>query len=325
MCCLSSVNIATRREWLPVQDQFILDIATMLDNALEAFIEDAPPEMWRAVNSARAERSIGIGTLGLHTYFQQRNVSMERPEARKLNVEIYRGMYEAGMRANLKLGAERGEAPDMVGSGKRFAHMFAVAPNASSSIICGGVSPSREPILANAFTQKTLSGSHLVRNPALIPVLERYGKNDEETWTSIVINNGSVQHLQFLTLWERSIFKTAIELDQMVLVTLAADAQPFVCQAQSVNLFMPANVNVAILHKVHFAAWKLGLKSLYYLRSQAVKSTEAVGGRVERVIRADAPSVVKDTGYGDTGAGLDIAAGARIDPTDEGDCLACQA
>lgn len=297
VCCLSSINVAKRNEWKPVVDRFLLDIATMLDNALNVFIEDAPATMWRAVASAKSERSIGIGTLGYQTYIQSEGFGYSHKQAYDLNKEVYAEINAAGMRANRILGKERGEAPDMAGTGLRFAHVFAIAPNASSSIICGSVSPSVEPYAGNAYVAKTLSGSGLMKNPALIPVLKRYGKDTDEVWNNIAANGGSVQHLDFLTLWEKEVFKTFLEEDQMHLIRQAGDRQKYICQAQSINIAVPANVQAKYLYQLHILAWKVGLKSLYYCRSQAVRKTETVSAKVERIKRDDAPQIVEPEAY----------------------------
>ena len=273
VCCLSSLNIAKFDEWYPFKEQFISDIVTMLDNALDVFCELAPKSMWRAVASVKAERSLGIGTLGFVTYLQQKNVALSSQEAADFNSELYCDINALSRLASIRLAKERGEPSDMIGTGMRHAHLLAIAPNASSSIICGGVSPSIEPMAANCFTQKTKAGSHEVRNPALQTVLRALGKDTEEVWTSIVLNKGSIQHLDFLSYEQKEVFLTATETDAMVMIKLAADRQPFICQAQSVNLFLPADVSTKVLHQTHLAAWKQGLKSLYYLRSSSVKTT----------------------------------------------------
>lgn len=276
VCCLSSINLAKYREWEPVVEQFVSDLICMLDNVLEIFIERAPPEMRKAVYSAKRERSLGLGTLGWHTLLQQENIDFGAAAAYDLNQEVYAHIKEYAVKESKELAKERGEPADMRGTGLRNAHLLAIAPNASTSIICGTVSPSIEPLATNAFIQKTQSGSFEVRNPALVSVLEKYGMNDEETWQSIIVNKGSVQHLDFLTAKEREVFKTAAELDQLDIVRLAGERQKYICQAQSVNLFLPPTVAAKDLHKIHYEAWKQGLKSLYYLRSESVKPTEIV-------------------------------------------------
>lgn len=289
VCCLSSVNMAKWREWGPVAGQFINDLVTMLDNVLEVFIEQAPPEMWRAVASARSERSIGLGTLGWASLLQQEGLCYEDEEALQLNRELYSQIKAHAADASRRLAAERGEAPDMVGTGMRHSHLMAVAPNATSSLICGCVSPSVEPFAGNAFAQKTLSGTHEVRNPALIALLDELGHNTQEVWSSIVVAKGSVQHLDFLTPRQKMIFRTHEEHDQMALLRQAWERQPYICQAQSINLSVPPNVSAKELNRLHFTAWERGLKSLYYLRSSSVKRTEAVNTIVETRARHEPP------------------------------------
>jgi ribonucleoside-diphosphate reductase alpha chain len=273
VCCLSSINVARYREWEPVAEQFVADLVTMLDNTLDVFVERAPAAMWRAVDSAQRERSVGLGTLGLHTYLQQEGVELESEEAARFNRRLYQQLKALATSASLRLGEERGEAPDMAGTGMRNAHLLAVAPNASSSIICGGVSPSVEPLAANAFTQKTLAGSGEMRNPALAALLRRLGRDTEDVWSQIAIDHGSVRGLPFLDEAQKRLFHTAAETSAMTMVRLAADRQPFICQAQSLNLFFPSGVTAQELHQVHYRAWQLGLKSLYYLRSTSVRRT----------------------------------------------------
>lgn len=292
VCCLSSINLAKFREWNDVSEQFVADLITMLDNVLEVFIEKAPPQLWRAVNSAKLERSIGLGTLGWHTLLQQESIVFGEQASFDLNELIYSKLKRIADKRTRELAIERGEPDDLKETGIRNAHLFSIAPNASSSIICGGVSPSVEPLAANAFAQKTQSGTHGVYNPALIPVLEKYGKNDDDTWSSIITNRGSVQHLDFMSDYDKAVFRTAIELNQEDIIDLAAQRQQYICQAQSINVFFPADVDKSVLHQVHMSAWKKGLKSLYYLRSESVKSTEVVTGKTERRKRME----VKCTG-----------------------------
>lgn len=273
VCCLSSVNVAKYNEWEPVKAQFIDDLVTMLDNALTVFEESAPEPMWRAVASVSAERSIGLGSLGFHTYLQQQGWPMDSEEAAEFNRSFYRDLRGLAINASERLAQTRGEPSDLLGTGRRHAHLLAIAPNASSSIICGGVSPSIEPLAANAFTQKTKSGSHEVRNPALSARLRELGQDTPEVWRQIILASGSVQGLDFLSEEDKRLFQTASEVDPATLIRLAAERQPFICQAQSVNLFLPANVSAKLLHQLHFSAWEQGLKSLYYLRSSSVKAT----------------------------------------------------
>lgn len=285
VCCLSSINVAAYDEWGMHERQFIHDLITMLDNTLDVFVEQAPSQMWRAVNSAQRERSVGLGTLGWHTFLQNRGLVLEDDATSQLNVSMYRSISRTARRASERLAVERGEAPDMKGSGLRNAHRMAIAPNATSSLICGEVSPSTEPHAGNVQAQKTLSGTHEVRNPALKAVLKDHLKDNDGVWSSIAVNNGSVQHLDFLSTREKLVFRTHVENDQGKLIELAAQRQPFICQAQSLNLALPADVTPKELNRLHTMAWKGGLKALYYLRSGSVKKTEAVGTVVERTTR----------------------------------------
>lgn len=291
VCCLSSINVSKYREFEYGMRHFVADLVRMLDNALSVFIESAPPEMYRAVRSATVERSIGLGTLGFHTLLQQESIPFDSVDAMVLNKELYKSIKMYALLETQELSYSRGEPSDMEGTGLRNAHLLAIAPNASSSIICGGVSPSVEPFAGNAFSQKTDSGTKKVCNPALYPVLEKYGKNDDGTWSSIIVNGGSVQHLDFLSNHEKEVFKTAYEIDQQSIIDLASSRQEYICQSQSVNLFMAGNINVKVLHKIHFDAWKQGLKSLYYLRSASVKSTETVTKTVENEIEKPKPKI----------------------------------
>ena len=277
---------------------FIEDIVRMLDNTLSVFIKDAPLTMSKAVNSAKSERSIGLGTMGFHSYLQRNGVALQSPMAMGPNLKIFKHIKKKCDEANLLLGKERGEAPDLKKTGKRFSHMIAIAPNASSSIICGNTSPSIEPLRANAFTQKTLSGSFLIKNKYLEKLLEEKGRNTKDVWKNIISSRGSVEALDFLTAQEKNTFKTAIEIDQAWLVDLAAERQKYICQAQSLNLFFPPDVNVRRLNNVHKRAWHKGLKTLYYCRSEAIKRAENISLKVERKVRQD---------------------------NDEEDCIMCQA
>jgi len=286
VCCLSSVNLEYFDEWKD-NKLFIEDLVRMLDNVLEHFITSAPSYMWRAVNSARCERAIGLGTMGLHSYFQKREVAMDDDMSKDINDYIFKHINKEAQSANQKLGAERGSPADMEGTGLRHSHVIAIAPNASSSVICGGTSPSIEPLRANAFSQKTLSGTFLMKNKYLERVLLKHDRNNKEVWKSIVTNGGSVQHLEFLSEQEKSIFKTAIEMDQRLLVDLAADRQQYICQSQSLNLFLPPDVDTKTLHGIHLRAWKGKVKTLYYMRSQALKKVENLSNQIERTIRQD--------------------------------------
>jgi len=286
VCCLSSVNLEYFDEWKD-NKLFIEDLVRMLDNVLEHFITSAPSYMWRAVNSARCERAIGLGAMGLHSYFQKREVAMDGEKSKDINEYIFKHIHNEAQSANEKLGAERGSPADMEGTGLRHSHVIAIAPNASSSVICGGTSPSIEPLRANAFSQKTLSGTFLMKNKYLERVLIRHDRNNKEVWKSIVTNGGSVQHLDFLSDEEKKVFKTAIEMDQRLLVDLAADRQQYICQSQSLNLFLPPDVDTKTLHGIHLRAWKGKVKTLYYMRSQALKKVENLSSQIERTIRQD--------------------------------------
>jgi ribonucleoside-diphosphate reductase alpha chain len=281
VCCLSSVNLETYDEWKD-NPQFIADLVRFLDNVIQSFIDNAPDEIGRARFSAQRERSIGLGAMGFHAYLQAHSIPFESPMAKGLNLQIFKHIKEQASAATRQLAGERGECPDAEGYGVRNAHLLSIAPNASSSIICGNTSPSIEPFRANAYTQKTKSGSSLMKNKYLEEVLERYGKNTHETWSSIITHGGSAQHLDFLTDWERDVFKTAIEIDQRWVVEFAGDRQQFVCQSQSVNLFFPAQVSKQELHNAHMLAWKKGLKSLYYVRSEAIKRADVVSEQKPR-------------------------------------------
>ena len=286
VCCLSSVNLEYFDEWKD-NKLFIEDLVRMLDNVLEHFITSAPSYMWRAVNSARCERAIGLGAMGLHSYFQKREVAMDDAKSKDINDFIFKHIHNEAQSANQKLGAERGSPADMEGTGLRHSHVIAIAPNASSSVICGGTSPSIEPLRANAFSQKTLSGTFLMKNKYLERVLIKHDRNNKEVWKSIVTNGGSIQHLDFLSDEEKSVFKTAIEMDQRLLVDLAADRQQYICQSQSLNLFLPPDVDTKTLHGIHLRAWKGKVKTLYYMRSQALKKVENLSSQIERTIRQD--------------------------------------
>ena len=286
VCCLSSVNLEYFDEWKD-NKLFIEDLVRMLDNVLDHFITSAPSYMWRAVNSARCERAIGLGAMGLHSYFQKREVAMDGEKSKDINEYIFKHIHNEAQSANEKLGAERGSPADMEGTGLRHSHVIAIAPNASSSVICGGTSPSIEPLRANAFSQKTLSGTFLMKNKYLERVLIRHDRNNKEVWKSIVTNGGSVQHLDFLSDEEKKVFKTAIEMDQRLLVDLAADRQQYICQSQSLNLFLPPDVDTKTLHGIHLRAWKGKVKTLYYMRSQALKKVENLSSKIERTIRQD--------------------------------------
>jgi ribonucleoside-diphosphate reductase alpha chain len=281
VCCLSSVNGEKYDEWKD-HPLFIEDLIRMLDNVLEFFCLHAPEAVSRAKFSAMRERSLGLGLMGFHSYLQQHMLPFESVMATSANRRMFSTLKRKADAATRVLALERGECPDGVGTGVRNMHLLAVAPNASSSIICGGTSPSIEPQRANAFTHKTSSGSWLVKNRYLAECLEQYGMDNDEVWQSIVVNKGSVLHLDFLSQDEKDVFKTAMELDQRWIVEHASHRQGYICQAQSLNLFFPADVGIPYLHLVHFQAWKQELKTLYYLRSESIKRADNLSVRVTR-------------------------------------------
>ena len=287
VCCLSSVNLEKYDEWQN-DSLFIPDLIRFLDNVLQYFIDYAPEELFRARFSANNERSLGLGAMGFHAYLQSKGIPFESALAKAMNLKIFKTMKAQAVEESKRLAIKRGEAPDMEGTGMRNAHLLAIAPNASSSIICGTTSPSIEPYRANAYVQKTMSGSFLVKNKYLEKILEKKGINNDKTWTSILANRGSVLHVKELSDYEKDIFKTAIEINQQWVIEHASDRQQYICQGQSVNVFVPADVNVKELHEIHMLAWKRKLKTLYYCRSEAIKRAELVSKKVERTIIPEA-------------------------------------
>ena len=281
VCCLSSVNLEEFDEWQHDQN-FIPDLVAMLDNVISYFVESAPRELWRAAYSAMQERSIGLGAMGFHAYLQRHHLPFEGAMAKSANMRMFKHIKSEAEDATRKLAEERGEAPDAIGYGVRNVHLLAVAPNASSSIICGNTSPSIEPYRANAYTQKTKSGSSLQKNEYLEHILQELGEDNDEVWKSIVTNGGSVQHIEFLDDYTKDVFKTAVEIDQRWVIDFAADRQEHICQSQSLNVFFPANVSKQELHAVHMMAWKKKVKTLYYLRSEAYKRAENVSDEALR-------------------------------------------
>lgn len=281
VCCLSSLNCETWFEWHK-EPQFIPDVMRFLDNVLQSFIDTAPDSMARAKYSAMRERSVGLGVMGFHSFLQKMNVPFESVVAKVWNKKMFKHVREQADAASRQLAEERGPCPDAAEYGfmERFSNKIAIAPTASISIICGGASPGIEPIAANVYNHKTLSGSFIVRNPYLQKVLAKHGRDDDETWTSITVTKGSVQHLDFLTEQEKAVFKTAFELDQRWVVEHAADRTPFICQSQSVNVFLPANVHKRDLHQIHMSAWKKGVKSLYYCRSLSIQRADTISEKV---------------------------------------------
>lgn len=296
VCCLSSVNLEYYDAWNK-DNNFLKDVAEMLDNVLQHFIDNAPATVSRAVFSAKNERSIGVGALGFHAYLQKKNIAFESVLAKSANNRMFSLIRNKLDEANLELGKERGEAPDAAGTGKRFSHVIAIAPNASSSIIMGNTSPSIEPFRANAYRQDTLSGAYLNKNKYLDSYIQEYlvakepnKKGDDllseynEIWSSIIANDGSVQHLKWMPEEMKYVFKTAMEIDQRWIIEHAADRQKYIDQSQSLNLFFRPDVNIKYLHAIHFMAWVMGLKTLYYCRSEKLGKADRVANKIERQV-----------------------------------------
>lgn len=306
VCCLSSLNLETWDQWNG-DKQFIEDVMRFLDNVLSDYIARAPDEMARAKYSAERERSVGLGIMGFHSFLQARNIPFEGAMAKSWNLKIFKHIRAQVDQASMMLAKERGPCPDAADMGvmERFSCKMAIAPTASISIICGGTSACIEPIPANIYTHKTLSGSFSIKNPYLEKLLQEKAKDAQTVWNSILENGGSVQHLDFLTQEEKDVFKTSFEIDQRWLLELAADRTPFIDQAQSLNLFIPADVDKWDLMMLHFRAWELGIKSLYYLRSKSVQRAGFAGG-----VEADNTPELKE---------IPLASS-----TDYDECLACQ-
>lgn len=290
VCCLSSLNLEYYDEWKDTN--IVGDLVRMLDNVLQYFIDNAPDTIARARFSAERERSIGLGAMGFHSLLQKHGVAWESDKAKEINDVVFRHINDQALAETRRLAEERGEYPDGSGTCRRNAHLLAIAPNASSGVILS-TSPSIEPLKACAYTHRTRAGSFLVKNKYLEELLTQKGENNESTWTSIITNKGSVQHLPFLTEGEKAVFKTAQELDQTWVVQHAADRQKYICQGQSVNIFFPAGAPKSYVNKVHLKAWKEGLKGLYYLRTEAKSRAENVSEKVERVaLQDDTRSIV---------------------------------
>ena len=281
VCCLSSLNLETYDEWKDNKD-FVMDVMKFLDNVLSDFINRAPDSFYNAKYSAARERSVGLGVMGFHSYLQKNSIPLESVMSKVWNNKIFKHIQTSVDMASQRLAEERGACPDAeeYGYKERFSNKTAIAPTASISIICGGASPGVEPVAANSYTHKTLSGSYNVRNKYLQEILKKHNKNDDETWSTITTNQGSVSHLDFLTQLEKDVFKTAFELDQKWIVELGADRTPYVSQAQSINIFLPADVHKKELHQIHFQAWKKGLKSLYYCRSKSIQRAENINNEL---------------------------------------------
>ena len=286
VCCLSSLNLETYDEWKD-NELFLRDVAEMLDNVLQYFIDNAPDSISRARYSASRERSIGVGALGFHAYLQKNGIPFEGVMAKVENNRMFKNIRGKLDEANLQLGTERGEAPDAGGTGKRFSHLMAIAPNASSSIIMGNTSPSIEPYRANAYRQDTLSGSYLNKNRWLDKIIKEKAKDDNDyndIWSSIIANDGSCQHLDILSDLEKGVFKTSMEIDQRWVIDLAADRQVYIDQAQSLNLFFRPDAHIKYIHAIHFMAWKKGVKTLYYCRSEKIGKADKVSKKIERQV-----------------------------------------
>jgi ribonucleoside-diphosphate reductase alpha chain len=285
VCCLSSLNLEYYDEWKD-HPTFLRDVAEMLDNVLQYFIDNAPDAIQRARYSAERERSIGIGALGFHAYLQRKGVAFEGVMAKVANNQMFKQIRKGLDEANISLGKERGEAPDAVGSGQRFSHLMAIAPNASSSIIMGNTSPSIEPYRANAYRQDTLSGAFLNKNRYLDKILrEKMSESDyADAWSSIIANDGSCQHIDVLDENEKAVFKTSMEIDQRWVIELAADRQVYIDQAQSLNLFFRPDAHIKYIHAIHFMAWKKGVKTLYYCRSEKLAKADKVSKKIERQV-----------------------------------------
>ena len=311
VCCLSSLNLEYYDDWKD-DKLFLRDTAEMLDNVLQYFIDNAPDSISRARYSAMRERSIGVGALGFHAYLQKNLIAFESASAKSANIRMFKHIRSKLDEANKELGQLRGEAPDAVGSGLRFSHLMAIAPNASSSIIMGNTSPSIEPYRANAYRQDTLSGSSLAKNKWLDRFIQTKLANDSglvnqndynDIWSSIIANDGSVQHLDILDAYQKDVFKTSMEIDQRWVIEHAADRQLYIDQSQSLNLFFRPDANIKYIHACHFLAWKRGLKTLYYCRSEKIGKADKISKRIER-------NIIKE---------LDMTAIAQGN-----ECLACE-
>jgi|TARA_B110000263_G_scaffold140410_1_gene121777 ribonucleoside-diphosphate reductase alpha chain len=295
VCCLSSLNLETYDEWKD-EPNFVEDVMRFLDNVLTDFINRAPDSFKQAKYAAMRERSVGLGVMGFHSFLQKKSIPLESVMSKSWNNKIFKHIQMGADAASQKLSEERGACPDAkeYGFNERFSNKTAIAPTASISIICGGASPGVEPVAANSYTHKTLSGSYNVRNKYLKEVLEKYEKNNDEVWSTITTNQGSVEHLDFLTQNEKDVFKTAFELDQRWIVELGADRTPYISQAQSINIFLPADVHKKDLHQIHFQAWKKGLKSLYYCRSKSIQRAENINNNLSTNVTKNESNESKD-------------------------------
>ena len=323
VCCLTSLNLEKYLEWHD-HPTLVEDMMRFLDNVLQDFIEKAPDSMARARYSAMRERSVGLGVMGYHSFLQSQGVPMESVMAKVWNKRMFKQIKEQADAASVKLAEERGPCPDAAEYGimERFSNKIAIAPTASISIICGGSSPGIEPNAANAYTHKTLSGSFSVRNRYLKALLAEKGRDDDDTWSSITVNEGSVQHLDFLTDDEKDVFKTAFELDQRWLIDHAGDRAEYICQSQSLNVFLPADVHKKTLHDVHWRAWQKGVKSLYYCRSRSVARAESHASL--SVTGATAQATTGGLTSGGVIQPLPLAAAPPENENDYEECLSCQ-
>ncbi len=312
VCCLSSLNLEMYDEWK--DSMLVQDITVFLDNVLQYFIDNASDDISKARFSATQERSIGIGAMGWHNLLMKRSIPFESQAAAELNEEVFSLIKERAVIMSEILGEDRGECPDMEGTGRRNANLLAIAPNANSSSIAG-TSPSVEPIKANAFVHRTRAGSHLIKNKFLEVLLKKKNQNTESIWNSIISNNGSVTHLEFLTDHEKDVFKTAIEIDQDAIVRLGGQRAKYICQSQSLNVFFPAGVDKKYLHEVHYNAWKYGNKSLYYLRTETSNRAELLSEKIEQ-------HTMKD--YSETPSGQDLLAGVSGEFATQEECVSCQ-
>lgn len=305
VCCLSSLNLENWDEWKDAKG-FIEDVMRFLDNVLQDYIDRAEPGMEKAAYSASRERSVGLGVMGFHSFLQARGLAFEGAMAKSWNLKMFKHIKAQVDEASMQLAVERGPCPDAAEMGvmERFSCKMAIAPTASISIICGGTSACIEPIPANIYTHKTLSGSFSVKNPYLEKLLSEKSKNSEGVWSSILEQGGSVQHLDFLSQEEKDCYKTSFEIDQRWLLELAADRTPYIDQSASLNLFIPADVEKWDLLMLHFRAWELGIKSLYYLRSKSVQRAGFAGG-----VEADNTIDLREI---------------QVESKDYDECLACQ-
>jgi len=323
VCCLCSLNLENWFEWENHPD-FIPDVMRFLDNVLQDFIDRAPPGMEKAKYSAMRERSVGLGVMGFHSFLQSQNVPWESVVAKSWNKRMFKHIRAQADVASRVLAEERGPCPDAAEYGimERFSHKMSIAPTASISIIAGNSSPGIEPIAANVFLQKTLSGSFTVRNRHLQKLLAERGQDTDEVWSSITTTKGSVQHLDFLTDLEKDVYKTAFELDQRWIIEHAADRTPYICQSQSVNLFLPANIHKRDLHQIHYQAWKKGMKSLYYCRSLSIQRADTVSEKVVAPASYETARPANDAV--EVPLPLIAAAAAREGSNDYEECLSCQ-